>query len=96
MKCHTIIVVLFIIGCSANGLPADVEKFTTRRADCDHLRGEVSGEPDPEGNKALEDSLNKYCKGTDRELAELRAKHIKNQAVIDLLTKYETSIEADD
>ena len=53
-------------------LPADVAKFKERRDICDHFRGE---EPyDAERRKFLEENLNKYCTGTDKELASLKAK----------------------
>lgn len=89
-----LMLVILIAGCSANSLPSDILKFTERRESCDHLRGEMSGEPDQEGAKELEANLKKYCEGTDHELSRLRVKHIKNQAVIDSLSKYPTRIEA--
>lgn len=85
---------ILIAGCSANTLPSDVSKFTERREGCDHLRGEVSGELTKEGRKELEANLKNACEGTDHELSGLRVKYIKNQAVIDLLSKYPTRIEA--
>ena len=85
---------ILIAGCSANSLPSDVSKFTERREGCDHLRGEVSGELTKEGRKELEVQLKESCEGTDHELARLRMKHMKNQTVIDLLSKYPTRIEA--
>ena len=89
-----VMLVMLIAGCSATSLPSDVLRFTERREDCDHLRGEVSDEVDQKGRTELEVQLKKSCEGTDHELARLRVKHMKNQMVIDLLSKYPTRIEA--
>jgi len=76
---------------SAAELPADVIGFKNRRDLCDHFRGE---EPyDKERRKFLSDSLEKYCKGTDKELAGLKVKYKDNEPVIDSLNKYEEKIE---
>ncbi len=76
---------------SVVGLPADVAKFKERRDLCDHFRGE---DPyDEERRKFLEDNLRRYCTGTDRELASLRAKYNDNEAVLTVLSGYEVNIE---
>ncbi len=76
---------------SASGLPVDVAKFKERRDLCDHFRGE---EPyDAERRKFLEENLNKYCIGTDRELVSLRTKYSGNEAILRVLAGYEEKIE---
>ena len=72
-------------------LAGDVEKFKERRDLCDHFRGE---DPyDEERRKFLEENLKKYCTGTDKELASLKAKYKNNKAVMKVLEKYEEKIE---
>ena len=73
-------------------LSGDVEKFKERRDLCDHFRGE---DPyDEERRKFLEENLKKYCAGTDKELAYLKAKYKNNKSVMKVLDKYEEKIEA--
>lgn len=73
-------------------LTGDVEKFKERRVLCDHFRGE---DPyDEERKKFLEENLKKYCTGTDKELAFLKAKYKNNKTVMKVLEKYEEKIEA--
>ena len=76
---------------ASSGLPPDVVNFMERRDLCDHFRGE-----DPyneERRKFLEENLKKYCTGTDKELASLKAKHNNNEAVLKALANYEERIE---
>ena len=99
MKLHTLIVLCLMSvvpsGYAADkktssGLPPDVANFMERRDLCDHFRGE-----DPyneERRKFLEENLKKYCTGTDKELASLKAKH-NNAAVLKALANYEERIE---
>lgn len=73
-------------------LPKDVAIFKQRRDLCDHFRGE---EPfDQERRKFLEENLNKYCTGTDKELAALKAQYKNDAAVIKVLGQYEEKVEA--
>jgi hypothetical protein len=73
------------------GLPADVAMFKKHRDLCDHFRGE---EPyDAERRAFLEESLKKYCTGTDQELASLRTKYKNNVVVLKVLSAYEDAIE---
>jgi hypothetical protein len=76
---------------AVSGLPSDVVKFKKRRDLCNHFRGE-----DPyneERKKFLEENLERYCKGTDKELAALKAKHKNNETVQKVLSGYEVNIE---
>ncbi len=76
---------------ATSSLPADVMRFKERRDLCDHFRGE---EPySAERKRFLEENLNKYCTGTDEELASLKAKYQSSQPVLNLLAGYETKIE---
>ena len=73
-------------------LTGDVEKFKERRDLCDHFRGE---DPyDEERRRFLEENLKRYCAGTDKELASLKAKYMNNKTVMKVLEKYEEKIEA--
>jgi hypothetical protein len=73
-------------------LAADVEKFKERRDLCNHFRGE---DPyDEERGKFLAENLKKYCTGTDKELASLKAKYKNKKTVMKVLETYEEQIEA--
>ena len=73
-------------------VPDEVAQFVDRRQACDHFRGE---EPySPERKAELEAASEKYCHGTDRELAALRSKYEGNAAVLKVLREYEKDIEA--
>ena len=76
---------------ATTGLPTDVATYKKHRDLCDHFRGE---EPyDAERRAFLEESLKKYCTGTDQELASLRTKYKNNIVVLKILAKYEDAIE---
>lgn len=76
---------------ATTGLPAGVATFKKHRDLCDHFRGE---EPyDAERRAFLEESLKKYCTGTDQELASLRTKYRNNIVVLKVLSDYEDVIE---
>jgi hypothetical protein len=86
-----------VLGCaspveSPSKLPDDVAQFVDRRQNCDHFRGE---EPySPERRAQLEAATEKYCRGTDRELAVLLSKYRGNAVVLKHLNAYEGEIEA--
>lgn len=72
-------------------LPADVLAFIERRDMCDHFRGE---EPYDEERRAfLEQNMTELCTGSDRSLAELKAKYRGNEPVEAALGGYEVDIE---
>lgn len=74
-----------------SGLPADVAAFKERRDLCDHFRGE---DPyDDERRQFLHHNLEKYCTGTDREFASLKAKYAGHDTVQKALAEYEETIE---
>ncbi|WP_256586232.1 hypothetical protein [Pseudomonas sp. Irchel s3f10] len=82
---------------SENAVPSDVADYVMARDNCDSLRGEVS-EPDlvePEDISRMVGEINRYCKGTDRQLRQLKEKYAENAAILKALSGYEENIEAD-
>ena len=75
--------------------PGDVARFVERRDLCDHLRGEI---PDPTSdnvkdvNEAVSEA-NKYCEGTDAQLAKLKIKYANDKVIMGKLDSYEKDIE---
>ena len=92
-----VVATIGILGCAAtvaplSGAPDDVTQFVNRRQTCDHFRGE---EPySPERRAQIEEAAEKYCRGSDRELAALRSKYQGNATVLKVLDEYENDIEA--
>jgi hypothetical protein len=85
---------LALVACATAEFPVEVSAFVERRDICDHLRGEISGEPtDEEQGKELVAQLDKYCKGTDKELSTLKQRYASNQRIMDTLSTYELRIE---
>lgn len=75
-------------------LPPDVQKFIERREGCDHMRGEI---PDPGEKRRMKEvnrEIEKLCKGTDKQLAQLKKKYVSNAAVMQRLNEFEDGIEA--
>jgi hypothetical protein len=78
-------------------VPADVSSYIKSRDNCDSLRGDIP-EPDPTDPGNLDQvisDINKYCKGTDQKLKQLKEKYSGNESVKNLLSPYEENIEAD-
>ena len=71
----------------------DVDRFIQRRDIFDHLAGEIPDPPNPERLKEVIDGINKYCTGTDDQLAALKMRYANNPAIMDKLNQYESSIE---
>jgi hypothetical protein len=62
-----------------------------RRESCDHFRGE---EPyDAERKAFLNAQVEVNCKGTDKNLSELKKKYAKYPKIIKLLQQYEVTTE---
>lgn len=74
--------------------PQDIDSFIEKRDTCDHLRGEISGEPDIDNTRNLRQELDRYCKGTDKDLVQLKNKYKNNKDVTNKLNSYESSIES--
>ncbi|MGU3493475.1 hypothetical protein ACLBXM_05475 [Xanthobacteraceae bacterium A53D] len=72
-------------------LPADVRAFIERRDGCDHFRGEEA--TDAERGAQINAALEKFCTGTDAQLARLRLAYAGNKAVLKALSVYERNVE---
>ncbi|WAC71254.1 hypothetical protein OU995_16850 [Roseateles sp. SL47] len=73
--------------------PVALKAFLERREVCDHLRGEI---PEPGDQEAIDEviaSINKYCDGTDAELARLKRAHGGDATVKKQLDALEPCIE---
>jgi hypothetical protein len=82
---------------NTESVPTDVSSYIKNRDNCDSLRGDIP-ERDPAAPKNLDrviSDINKYCKGTDQQLKQLKEKYSGNESVEKLLSTYEESIEAD-
>lgn len=73
----------------------EIANFIEKRDQCDHLRGEISGEPEIDNARNLNAELDKYCKGTDQELARLKSKYKNNTSILKKLETYDENIEPD-
>jgi hypothetical protein len=81
-------------------LPPDVQSFIEQRDICDHFRGEPYDGP-AAGDTAEQRqrrefviaSQQKYCKGTDKRLAELKRKYRDDSQVLDRLNGYDEQVE---
>jgi hypothetical protein len=72
-------------------LPPDVSNFVEKRDLCDHFRQE---DPyDEERRIFLEVNVEKFCTGTDAELAGLKKKYLYNDSIMHILNQYEEMIE---
>ena len=76
-----------------NPLPHDVAQFVERRDLCDHFRGEPY-EGDPERQRFVEQQSNRFCRGTDQQLMDLKRKYSSNPAILSRLGVYEACVEA--
>ncbi|WP_367371988.1 hypothetical protein [Pseudomonas lini] len=91
---------LSLLSCAAesdDSMPVDVSDYITSRDNCDSLRGDIP-EPDPAAPDNLSrviSDINKYCKGTDQKLKQLKEKYSGNESIVKLLSTYEENIEAD-
>ncbi|MFC5699364.1 hypothetical protein ACFPU0_27995 [Pseudomonas sp. GCM10022186] len=82
---------------AADAYPPDVAQFIERRELCEHFRQE----PWPEGRSVEEkerrafiaSQLERYCKGSDQAIGELKKKYVNNRRVTDRLKRYEINIE---
>lgn len=76
-------------------LPRDVRQFLERREGCEHFRGEVPEQPGNERRmRQVEREIRKLCKGTDKELAQLKRKYASDPKVMRTLADFEPQIEA--
>jgi len=90
---------LFLVAASvaAAGYPTDVAKYIERREICEHFRQEPWPESatvdDKERREFIVSQFERYCKGTDKTIRELKRKYKSNRAVIEKLEQYESDIE---
>ncbi|WP_156116756.1 hypothetical protein [Massilia sp. 9096] len=75
-------------------LPPDVRKFVDRREGCDHMRGELPDSSEKRRMKEVNREIEKLCKGTDKQLAQLKKKYASNATVMQRLNAFEDGIEA--
>jgi hypothetical protein len=78
-------------------VPTDVSSHIKNRDNGGSLRGDIP-EPDPADPGNLDrviSDINKYCKGTDHQLKQLKEKYSGNESIEKLLSTYEENIEAD-
>lgn len=57
------------------------------------MRGEMPDSNEKKRIEALNVEIEKFCKGTDRELARLKNKYVSNASVMKRLNKFEEGIE---
>ena len=75
-------------------LPRDVQEFINRREGCDHMRGEIPDPGETQRMKEVNREIEKLCKGTDKQLVQLKKKYVSNALVIQRLNEFEEGIEA--
>lgn len=73
-------------------LPDDVVEFIGQREQCDQLRAETDAD-DPAAQGERDVNYAAFCRGTDAQLAALRAQYSNNAEVQDSLANYEDVIE---
>ncbi|NML07277.1 hypothetical protein [Sphingomonas sp. G-3-2-10] len=67
----------------ARGMPADVQRYLVKRADCEHWAGE---EPYDADRKAeIERNVAESCTGIDAQTAALRTRHANDSVVAGML-----------
>ncbi|VXB03922.1 conserved hypothetical protein [Pseudomonas sp. 8AS] len=85
---------LCLDGCSGNSQSSDVSDYVSSRDNCDALRGDIPEPTEPDRLNRVISDINKYCKGTDQRLKQLREKYSGNESVMKTLSNYEENIEA--
>jgi hypothetical protein len=93
MRTVLLIICTTLLGCESTSLPVDVTRYVEEREACDHFRGEVPDPPEPQRMQEVSQMLDRYCKGTDARLAELRSRYRASAAVTAKLAAFETTIE---
>ena len=74
-------------------MPRDIQRFIDKREGCDHMRGEIPEPGEKQRMRQLNREIRKLCKGTDRDLAQLKRKYASNPSVMQRLNEFETEIE---
>lgn len=99
MRIASFIFVGLLVSCAAHEssekrLPDDVQSFVDRREMCDYFRGEIPDQTDADRMDTVDNAMDKYCTGTDRELSRLKQKYSENARIMLRLNDYEDRIEA--
>jgi hypothetical protein len=84
---------VLLTSCAYHQLPVSVERFIERRDACDHFRGEIPEPGDKTRMEEVRQMIEKFCTGTDAELAALRTRYYADGAITERLGGYETRIE---
>ena len=87
------IAVSILCSCATQQDTSDIDRFVDRRDRCDHLAGEIPDPPNPERMKEVIDGIDKYCTGTDAELAALKVRYANNLVIMNKLNQYESHVE---
>jgi hypothetical protein len=82
---------ILAMGAASRPQQSDLDTFIARRDQCDHFRGEEAY--DKARGRFLARQMRKYCKGTDKALARLKALHANDAKAMAVLSKYEDRIE---
>lgn len=83
---------VFSIAPAYADLPDEVAEYIGQRDMCDQLRAEDDTD-DPAAQGERDVNYAAFCRGTDKKLAELRARYSNNAEVEDALANYEDVIE---
>jgi len=82
---------------AAEAYPRDVAEFVERREACEHFREEPwpegSSIGDRERREFIAGQFERFCRGSDRAIHELKKKYQDDRAVIERLERYEPNIE---
>ena len=97
MKSGLIVTILFCglvfsVAPARAELPDDVTEFIAQRDMCDQLRTEDDTD-DPAARSERDVNYAAFCRGSDKQLAALRARYSSNAEVQDALAHYEDVIE---
>ena len=82
-----------LAGCAAPPPAVDLKTYLERREMCDHMRGEFPDPPDPERMRDILEQVDRFCPGSDAQLATLKLRYRDDPAVMATLDALEPRIE---
>lgn len=82
-----------LAGCMSPPVPVDLNAYLERREMCDHLRGEFPDPPDPERMHDILEQVDRFCPGSDAQLAELKRRYRDDPKAMAQLDALEPRIE---
>jgi hypothetical protein len=88
------VLALLMQACVVDQHSVNIDDFFKRREICEHLRGEFPDPPNPERVQKIIEGIEKYCTGTDAQLAALKIRYADNPAIMERLNAYEPRIES--